>query len=298
MSASWRGLAGGALALVENPGGPVATVTVNRPGALNALDAATLDALLEAFRTLAAEPSVRCVIVLTGAGEKAFVAGADIKAMSAMTPAQAGALAAISHRLGEAIAGLPAPVIAAVNGFALGGGCELALCCDFIYASRAAKFWPLPATSGLGVIPRPGRDAASALRRIGLARASELLFTGAVIDADEALRLGLVNVVLEPSELLPRGRAGAAAIAARAPLAVAAAKRAARDGAELPARARRSSSNASSSRASSAPPISRKACARSSSGARPNGRASRDKSRIAPGRVGGQDTGERRVYNG
>jgi enoyl-CoA hydratase len=221
---------GGALALVDSPGGPVATVTVNRPGALNALDAATLDALLEAFGALAAEPSLRCVI-LTGAGDKAFVAGADIKAMSAMTPAQAGALAAISHRLGEAIAGLPAPVIAAVNGFALGGGCELALCCDFIYASRSAKFG-LPEV-GLGVIPGLG-GTQRLPRRIGLARASELLFTGAVIDADEALRIGLVNVVLEPAELLPRVRAVAEAIAARAPLAVAAAKRAAREGAELP----------------------------------------------------------------
>jgi enoyl-CoA hydratase len=221
---------GAELALVESPGGPVATVTVNRPAALNALDAPTLSALLGAFTGLAAAPGVRCVI-LTGAGEKAFVAGADIKAMAEMTPAEAGALAAISHRLGEVIGALAAPVIAAVGGFALGGGCELALCCDFIYASRTAKFG-LPEV-GLGVIPGLG-GTQRLPRRVGLARASELLFTGAVIDADEALRIGLVNAVLEPAALLPRVRAVADAIASRAPLAVAAAKRAAREGADLP----------------------------------------------------------------
>jgi enoyl-CoA hydratase len=220
----------GALALVDAPGGPVATVTVNRPAALNALDAATLTALLGAFESLGAEPGVRCVI-LTGAGDKAFVAGADIKAMAAMTPPEAGALAAIAHRLGEVIAGLPAPVIAAVNGFALGGGCELALCCDFIYASKTARFG-LPEV-GLGVIPGLGGTQLLP-RRVGLARASELLFTGGVIDADEALRLGLANAVLEPAALMPRVRAVADAIAARAPLAIAAAKRAAREGVELP----------------------------------------------------------------
>jgi enoyl-CoA hydratase len=218
------------LALVENPGGPVATVTVNRPAALNALDAPTLNALLAAFTALAAEPGVRCVI-LTGAGDKAFVAGADIKAMAAMTPAEAGALASISQRLGEVIAGMAPPVIAAVNGFALGGGCELALCCDFIYAASTAKFG-LPEV-GLGVIPGLG-GTQRLPRRIGLSRACELLTTGAVIDADEALRLGLANTVLEPAALLPRVRAVADAIAARAPLAVAAAKRAAREGVELP----------------------------------------------------------------
>jgi enoyl-CoA hydratase len=221
---------GAQLALVDSPSGPVATVTVNRPAALNALDGPTLGALLGAFTALAAEPDVRCVI-LTGAGEKAFVAGADIKAMTNMKPGEAGALASIAHRLGEVMARMPAPVIAAVNGFALGGGCELALCCDFIYASKNAKLG-LPEV-GLGVIPGLG-GTQRLPRRIGLARASELLFTGAVVDADEALRIGLVNAVLESAALMPRVRAVADAIAARAPLAVAAAKRAAREGVELP----------------------------------------------------------------
>ena len=222
------------LVLVDGAAGLVATVTVNRPWALNALDAPTLTALLAAFEELAAAPGVRCVI-LTGAGDKAFVAGADIKAMAAMTPAEAGALAGIAHRLGAVIEGMSAPVIAAVGGFALGGGCELALAGDFIYASRAAKFG-LPEV-GLGVIP--GLGATQRLpRRIGLARARELLYTGAVVDADEALRLGLVNAVLEPGELRPRVRAVADAIAARAPLAVAAAKRAVREGRRPAARGR------------------------------------------------------------
>jgi enoyl-CoA hydratase len=220
----------GQLVLVQDAQGPVATVTVNRPQALNALDAPTLSALVDTFRALAAEPGVRCVI-LTGAGEKAFVAGADIKAMAGMTPAEAGALAALSHRVGELMEGMPAPVIGAVNGFALGGGCELALCCDFIYASKTARFGQPEV--GLGVIPGLG-GTQRLTRRVGLARARELLFTGAVIDAAEALRIGLCNAVLEPAELMPRVRAVAEAIAARAPLAVAAAKRAAREGADLP----------------------------------------------------------------
>ncbi|HEX4406871.1 MAG TPA: enoyl-CoA hydratase-related protein [Polyangia bacterium] len=219
-----------ALALVDGADGPVATVTVNRPRALNALDGATMQALTEAFTKLAATPGVRCVI-LTGAGDKAFVAGADVKAMAAMTTEEAAALAGLSHRLGEVMAGMAAPVIAAVNGFALGGGCELALCCDFIYASRAAKFGQPEV--GLGVIPGLG-GTQRLPRRIGLPRAAELLYTGAVIDADEALRLGLVNAVVDADALMPRVRAVADAIASRAPLAVAAAKRAAREGVELP----------------------------------------------------------------
>jgi len=222
--------AAAALVLVEGAGGPVATVTINRPQALNALDAATLAALVDTFTALAAEPGLRCVIV-TGAGDKAFVAGADVKAMATMMPAEAATLANLAHRLGALIDELAAPVIAAVNGFALGGGCELALACDFIYASRAAKLGQPEV--GLGVIPGLG-GTQRLPRRVGLARARELLYTGAILDADEALRLGLVNAVLEPAELMPRVRAVAEAIAARAPLAVAAAKRATRLGADVP----------------------------------------------------------------
>jgi len=251
------------LVLVTDASGPVATVTVNRPSALNALDAATLAALVATFGGLAATPGVRCVI-LTGAGEKAFVAGADIKAMANMTPAEASTLAELSHRLGALIAGMPAPVIAAVNGFALGGGCELALCCDFIYASTSARFGQPEV--GLGVVPGLGGTQLLP-RRIGLARASELLFTGAVIDAQEALRLGLANAVLEPAALMPRVRAVADAIATRAPLAVAAAKRRPATAPTFPSRAG-SSSSAACSRGCSRRPTRRKACAPSSRNAR------------------------------
>jgi enoyl-CoA hydratase len=217
------------IVLVDGASGPIATVTVNRPAALNALDGATLRALVTTFGGLAGSPGVRCVI-LTGAGEKSFVAGADIKAMAAMTPDEASALAELSYRLGALMAGMAAPVIAAVNGFALGGGCELALCCDFIYASSNAKFGQPEV--GLGVTPGLG-GTQRLPRRVGLSRACELLFTGAVIDAEEALRIGLVNAVVAPDALMARVRAVAETITTRAPLAVAAAKRAARDGADL-----------------------------------------------------------------
>jgi enoyl-CoA hydratase len=216
--------------LVDGADAAIATVTVNRPEALNALDQATLEALAEAFGTLGRARALRCVI-LTGAGEKAFVAGADIKAMSALGPREALAFAELGHRVGELIESLAAPVIAAVNGFALGGGCELALACDFIYASRAARLGQPEVT--LGVIPGFGGTQRLA-RRVGPARARELCYTGAVITADEAARIGLVNAVVEPADLMPRVRAVAGAIAGKAPLAVAEAKRAIRRGGDLP----------------------------------------------------------------
>jgi enoyl-CoA hydratase len=210
------------LVLVE--GGPVTTVTVNRPQARNALDADTLDALFATFTAIGRDGGVRCVI-LTGAGDRAFVAGADIKAMAGLDVAGARAFAERGHRLATLLEGLNVPVIAAVNGFALGGGCELALACDFIYASRTAKLG-LPEV-GLGVIPGLG-GTPRLLRRVGAAKTRELLYTGATIDAEEALRIGLVNAVTEPDALLGRARATADEIAAKAPQAIAAAKAAIR----------------------------------------------------------------------
>jgi enoyl-CoA hydratase len=210
--------------------GSVVTITVNRPQALNALDAATLEALLVAFAAVEDDHLVRCAI-LTGAGEKAFVAGADIKLMAALTPRKARAYAELGHRLGDLIEALRVPVIAAVNGYALGGGCELALACDFIYAARTAKLGQPEV--GLGVIPGFGGTQRLS-RRVGIGRARELCYTGAAVGADEAARIGLVNAVVEPEDLLPRVRAVADAIAAQAPLAVADAKRAIRRGADLP----------------------------------------------------------------
>jgi enoyl-CoA hydratase len=216
--------------LLVDAGAPVSTVTVNRPKVLNALDDTTLRELTDAFLALSRDPGVRCVI-LTGAGEKAFVAGADIAAMAELGPAEARAFAERGHRLAAVMESSSSPIIAAVNGFALGGGLELALACDFALASSNAKLG-LPEV-GLGVIPGFGGTQRLA-RRVGLGRARELVYTGNVIGAEEALKIGLLNGVTEPAALLPAVRALADKIASRAPLAVAAAKRALREGAHLP----------------------------------------------------------------
>jgi enoyl-CoA hydratase len=210
--------------------GAVATVTIDRPEARNALDAETLDALDAAFAALDADPALRAV-VLTGAGDRAFVAGADIKAMAGLDEAGARAFAERGHRVADRIEATRVPVIAAVNGVALGGGCELVLACDFAYAARTAKLG-LPEV-GLGVIPGFG-GTQRLPRLVGQPRAAELIYTGRIVDAEEALRIGLVNAVVEPAELLPRAQAVAAEIAARGPIAVAVAKRALRGGADLP----------------------------------------------------------------
>ena len=223
--------------VVSDGGAPVRTVTVNRPDVLNALDARTLIELEEVFAEIAAAAGtaeggrdVRCVI-LTGAGDKAFVAGADIAAMSGMGPEEARRFSELGRRLAERMDGLPAPVIAAVNGFALGGGLELALLCDFMIASSNAKLGQ-PEVN-VGVLPGFGGSQRLA-RRIGVGPARQLLYTGELIGAEEARALGLVNEVTAPPDLLPRARAIAERIASRAPLAVAAVKRAVRAGEDLP----------------------------------------------------------------
>ena len=200
--------------------GDVAIVTIRRPEKLNALDPATVGALLDAFRGLSQDSAPRAA-VFTGEG-KAFIAGADIAAMSSMSPVQARRFATLGHALGAAIENAPFPVIAAVNGFALGGGCELALACDFIYASEKAKLGQ-PEVN-LAVIPGFG-GTQRLMRRVGIARARELVFTGDMIGADQALAMGLVNAVVPAAELMLRVRDTALKIASRGPLAVAAAKR-------------------------------------------------------------------------
>ena len=199
--------------------GTVATLTLNRPDKLNALNAALLEELTATFRALAAHPPR--AVILTGAG-KAFSAGVDIAEMSAMSTIEAKRRADAGHTLAAMIEELACPVVAAVNGFALGGGCELALSCDFIYASEAAKFGQ-PEVN-LGVIPGFGGTQRLA-RRVGMGRARELIYTGEIISADKALSIGLVNAVLPASELMPRVRSVVAQIAEKAPLAVAQAKR-------------------------------------------------------------------------
>jgi enoyl-CoA hydratase len=210
--------------------GPVVLLTLNRPDKLNALSAELLRELVATLTVLSDDPTVR-VAILTGAGDKAFAAGADIEALAEMVPAQAKRFADLGHRLGVLIEQAPFPVIAAVNGFALGGGCELALCCDFIYASDRAKLGQPEV--GLGVIPGFGGTQRLA-RRVGVARARELCMTGNALGADEALRIGLVNAVVPHGELLSKVREVAALIARKAPLAVASVKRAILRGADAP----------------------------------------------------------------
>jgi len=203
----------------------VVTVTVNRPSKLNALNAQVISELTQAFQALEAAPvetRVRAVI-LTGAGDKAFVAGADIAEMSSLSPAQAYAFSSAGHRLGRLMEEASFPIIAAVNGFALGGGCELALCADYIFASERAKFGQ-PETN-LGLMPGFGGTQRLS-RRVGLGRARELVYGGEPIGAAQALAIGLVNRVVPPEELLPQAEQHGKRIAEQAPLAVASSKRA------------------------------------------------------------------------
>jgi enoyl-CoA hydratase len=206
--------------------GSLSILTIHRPDKLNALNAQVVSEILSAADEVRERAEAR-VLVVTGAGEKAFVAGADIAEMKGMQHAEGRAFASAGHSALDALEALPIPVIAAVNGFALGGGCELALACDFIYASEKAKFGQ-PEVK-LGVIPGFG-GTQRLLRRVGNAMARELIYTGAVIGADEALRIGLVNRVVPAAELMNVTRATAAVIAEMGPLAVAEAKKVLKDG--------------------------------------------------------------------
>jgi enoyl-CoA hydratase len=194
----------------------ILTVTVNRPDKLNALNAEVLDALHAAFASAKADPEVGAVI-LTGAGEKAFVAGADIAGFKAFTPAGARDFARKGQATFDLIENLGKPVVAAVNGFALGGGCELAMAATFRYASKNAKLGQPEVNLGL----IPGYAGSQRLPRlVGKGRALELLLTGDAIPADEAFRIGLVNKVVEPAELLPACRETLKKILGKAPVAV------------------------------------------------------------------------------
>ena len=220
--------------VLVDAGAPVCTVTVNRPAVLNALDARTLielDQVFAGIELLAEKPDgVRCVI-LTGAGEKAFVAGADIAAMSTLGVEEARRFSELGRRLSLRVEALAVPVIAAVNGFALGGGLELALLCDFMVGTSTAKFGQ-PEVN-VGVLPGFG-GTQRLVRRIGIARARQLLFTGELIGAEEARAIGLCNEIVPAADLMTRCRVLAERIASRAPLAIAATKRALRCGEDLP----------------------------------------------------------------
>jgi enoyl-CoA hydratase len=196
--------------------GAVATVTVNRPKVLNALNAATLTELGEAMRALQADASVR-VVILTGAGEKAFVAGADINELATLTPDAGKAYAELGQRVFALVEQLGKPVIAAINGFALGGGCELAMACTVRLAADAAKFGQPEVKLGL----TPGFAGTQRLPRlVGKGRAMELVLGGGLIDAAEAFRIGLVNRVVPAATLTDEVRALAQAWAANPPTAM------------------------------------------------------------------------------
>jgi enoyl-CoA hydratase len=187
---------------------------------MNALDRPTLEKLRDGLRELAEDPEAR-VVVLTGTGERAFVAGADIKYMSGLDVEEAKQWGGLGHECGRLLETMPKPTIAAVNGFALGGGCELALACDFRYAASTARFGQ--PEINLGIIPGWGGTQRLA-RTCGLGVAKELIFTGRLVEATEALRIGLVSAVDDP--VLDRARDVARLLASKSPLALAAAKRA------------------------------------------------------------------------
>ena len=211
--------------------GPVGIVTLNRPSVLNALRTGLLAELSDALSDLERNPGV-LAIVLTGAGEKAFAAGADISELNALESAGAGAdQARTGQALTRKIERLRKPVIAAVNGFALGGGCELAMACDIRIASENAKFGQ-PEVN-LGLIPGYGGSQRTT-RLTGKGMALYLCLTGEIIDAHEALRIGLVERVVPLADLMTEAKRIAGVIASKAPLAISACKRAIHDGAHLP----------------------------------------------------------------
>jgi enoyl-CoA hydratase len=200
----------------------VAVVTVDRQDALNALDLETLEALRDRLRELAEHVETR-VVVLTGAGDRAFIAGADIKYMGGLDVEGAKAWGELGHEAGRLLETMAQPTIAAINGFALGGGCELALACDLRFAASNAKLGQ--PEINLGIIPGWGGTQRLA-RTTSLGFAKELILTGRTVGAEEALERGLVNAVMEPGELVPRVMETAVQLAAKSPLALEAAKQA------------------------------------------------------------------------
>ena len=215
--------------LLEQPEAGIYLLTLNRPKALNALNSATLDEIGAAADAVAADEAAR-VLLVTGAGEKAFVAGADIAEMQDFTPQQGEAFSARGSRAFTKLEALAIPVIALVNGYALGGGCELALACDWIIAADRAAFGQpevnLGVSAGFGGTQRLPR-------KIGSTRAMELLVTGRQVKADEALAIGLANEVVPAGELMRKGLEIARLIASKGPLAVRYTKEAVMRGADM-----------------------------------------------------------------
>lgn len=210
--------------------GPLALLTFNRPAVMNALDRATLEALAAAVDELEADTGVR-VILLTGAGEKAFVAGADIHELARQTPVSAEELARRGQALFSRIEALSKPVIAVINGYCLGGGCELALACTFRLAADTAQIGQ--PEINLGIIPGYG-GSQRLPRLIGRDRATELILSGRRVRAAEALAMGLVTRVFPAATLLDEARKFARELAEKPPVAVRYALQAIRQGLEMP----------------------------------------------------------------
>lgn len=208
--------------------GAVAVLTINRPKALNALNSAVLDEINEAIDAIDLD-TVRALI-LTGAGEKSFVAGADIGEMSTLTKAEGEAFGKKGNDVFRKIETLPIPVICAINGFALGGGCEISMACDIRICSENAVFGQPEV--GLGITPGFGGTQRLA-RTVGIGMAKQLIFTGRNIKAPEALRIGLVNAVYPVEELMPAAKKMASIIAGNAPIAVRNCKKAINDGLQV-----------------------------------------------------------------
>ena len=207
----------------------IATITINRPEALNAFSAEVVSEILQALEDVKADESVR-VVVLTGAGEKAFSAGADIKAMKGMNALKARELSQMGERLCSALENLEKPVIAAINGYALGGGLEVAMACDIRLASENARMGQTEINIGL----IPGWGGTQRLTRlIGATKAKELIFTGKMIDAKTAEQLGLVNMVVPQDKFRETVRQFALELAQKAPVALKVAKALINKGAEI-----------------------------------------------------------------
>ena len=215
--------------ILVNYEGHVATITINRPKALNALSTQVLTELNQALDEVAANNDVYA-LVLTGAGEKSFVAGADIAEMKDKSVEEAAAYGKFGNEVFRKIETFRCPVIAAVNGFALGGGCELAMSCDIRVASENAVFGQPEV--GLGITPGFGGTQRLA-RLVGAGKAKEMIYTAFNIKADEAYRIGLVNAVYPQAELLDAAKKMAAKIAKNAPIAVRASKKAINEGLDV-----------------------------------------------------------------
>jgi len=207
----------------------IGIVTINRPKSLNALNGEVLAELYEIFQEIEDDPDMR-VVILTGSGERAFVAGADITEMQSKDNIEIGSFIGVGRKAFDQIYTLSKPVIAAINGFALGGGCELAMCCDLRIASENAKFGQ--PEINLGIIPGAG-GTQRLTRLVGMTRAKELIYTGDIIDAKAAFIMGLVNKVVPPDSLMTEAKELARKMLSKSSIALSLAKKAINSGADM-----------------------------------------------------------------